>query len=79
MKLKRLALTALTATLLALGAPATAHAEGSVQTRCYWITAEEYVKRLSPEDLALLKELGALPSGPRYVCGDDSSGNGWGP
>lgn len=79
MKLKRLALTAVTAALLALGVPAAAHAEGNALTRCHWVTAEEYVKHFSPEDLALLKEFGLLPSGPQQVCSDGGSGNGWGP
>ncbi|MFD8985022.1 hypothetical protein [Streptomyces sp. NPDC059564] len=86
MKLKRLALTALTATLLAVGVPAVAHADTTPTFdpnrgagRCRWVTAEELQQRYTPEELALMKENGTLPTGPVRICSGEGTGNGWGP
>ncbi|MGE7388690.1 hypothetical protein ACQKM2_24780 [Streptomyces sp. NPDC004126] len=67
MNLKRIALTAVTAALLAVGVPAAAHADGTVPVfdpnhvnrwECHWVTTG---------------------TGPVRICTGEGSGNGWGP
>ncbi|MFD9795976.1 hypothetical protein ACFWXK_34050 [Streptomyces sp. NPDC059070] len=87
-KLKHLALTAMTAALFAVGAPAVAHADVAPPTtidpdrgtgRCHWASTEELQRRYSPAELAVMKENGTLPVGPVRICTGDGTGNGWGP
>lgn len=88
MKLKRLAVTALTATLLAVGVPAAAHADTAPPPidpnrgtgRCRVVPEEELVERFTAEGLAALRENGVLPAtGPVWLCTGGGTGNGWGP
>lgn len=87
MKLKRLAITALTATLLAVGVPAAAHADTTPPIdpnrgagRCRVVPEEELLQRFGPEGLALMRENGVLPAtGPVWMCSGGGTGNGWGP
>ncbi|MFE1555088.1 hypothetical protein ACFW6V_08855 [Streptomyces sp. NPDC058734] len=88
MKLKRLALTALTAALLTVGVPAAAHAGTTPPVidpdrgagRCRVVTEEELLERFGPEGLALMRANGVLPAtGPVWLCSGGGSGNGWGP
>lgn len=88
MKLKRLALTALTAGLLTVGVPAAAHADTTPPSfdpdrgtgRCRVVPEEELLERFTPEGLALMRANGVLPAtGPVRLCSGGGSGNGWGP
>ncbi|MFD8143334.1 hypothetical protein [Streptomyces sp. NPDC059708] len=91
MKLKHLALTALTAALFAAAVPATAHAgttppadpsgggTGGSATSCRWLSAEEVRQRYTPEAIALLQAAGALHEGQLLSCSGGGTGNGWGP
>ncbi|MEU8433384.1 hypothetical protein AB0F18_10775 [Streptomyces sp. NPDC029216] len=86
MKLKRLALTALTAALLAAAVPATAHAgttppadPSGGTTSCRWISPEELRQRYTPEAIALLQAAGSLRDGQLWSCSGGGTGNGWGP
>lgn len=84
MKLKHLALTALTAALLAVAVPATAHAGTTPPadpspTSCRWLSAEEVRQRYTPEAIALLQAAGALHEGQLLSCSGGGTGNGWGP
>ncbi|GLX22967.1 MULTISPECIES: hypothetical protein [Streptomyces] len=88
MKLKRLALTALTAALLTVGVPAAAHAGTAPPTidpdrgtgGCRVVPEEELLQRFTAEGLASMRASGVLPAtGPVRLCTGGGSGNGWGP